>query len=564
MSLKKVHFMLTAFRDGFQSVYGARVFSRDYLPVVEFAARECGIQHFEAGGGAMFQSPFFYSRENAFDVMDAFRQAAGPEADLQTLARGISVVALKAQPREVIRLHARLFKKHGMTTIRNFDALNDVQNLIESGKSIKEAGLNHEVAVTMMELPPGCSGAHDVPFYEAVLRRILDEGVPFDSVAFKDASGTSCPRKVHDTILMARRLLGGKIKLVFHSHDTAGTGSLTYQAAIEGGANQVDVSIAPVSGGTCQPDLLTLWHALRGTDYTLDIDLAKIIRLGEMLKQAMKDYFLPPEATRVEPLIPLFPMPGGALTANTQMLRDNGLMDRYPDVIAAMGEAVRKGGFGTSVTPVSQFYFQQAFNNVMFGPWKKIAEGYGRMVLGYFGRTPIPPDPEVVRLASEELKLPPTTDHLAMLEQDAKRGLAAARAALEKEGLPVTDENLFIVASCEDKGVGFLKGHGALGVRKNQPAAEAAPAERPAPEGPAFYEVLVNDRVFKVEINDDMALVNGVSYRVGVKEEAAPAKAIGLRPGTPVTSQLPGLVLRIEKQVGATLNAGDRILVLES
>ncbi len=564
MSLKKVHFMLTAFRDGFQSVYGARVFSRDYLPVVEFAARECGIQHFEAGGGAMFQSPFFYSRENAFDVMDAFRQAAGPEADLQTLARGISVVALKAQPREVIRLHARLFKKHGMTTIRNFDALNDVQNLIESGKSIKEAGLNHEVAVTMMELPPGCSGAHDVPFYEAVLRRILDEGVPFDSVAFKDASGTSCPRKVHDTILMARRLLGGKIKLVFHSHDTAGTGSLTYQAAIEGGANQVDVSIAPVSGGTCQPDLLTLWHALRGTDYTLDIDLAKIIRLGEMLKQAMKDYFLPPEATRVEPLIPLFPMPGGALTANTQMLRDNGLMDRYPDVIAAMGEAVRKGGFGTSVTPVSQFYFQQAFNNVMFGPWKKIAEGYGRMVLGYFGRTPIPPDPEVVRLASEELKLPPTTDHLAMLEQDAKRGLAAARAALEKDGLPVTDENLFIVASCEDKGVGFLKGHGALGVRKNQPAAEAAPAERPAPEGPAFYEVLVNDRVFKVEINDDMALVNGVSYRVGVKEEAAPAKAIGLGPGTPVTSQLPGLVLRIEKQVGATLNAGDRILVLES
>ncbi len=85
----------------------------------------------------------------------------------------------------------------------------------------------------------------------------------------------------------------------------------------------------------------------------------------------MKDYFVPPEATRVEPLIPFFPMPGGALTANTQMLRDNGLMDRYPEVIAAMGEAVKKGGFGTSVTPVTQFYFQQAFNNVMFGPWKK-------------------------------------------------------------------------------------------------------------------------------------------------------------------------------------------------
>ena len=95
----------------------------------------------------------------------------------------------------------------------------------------------------------------------------------------------------------------------------------------------------------------------------------------------MKDYFMPPEATRVEPLIPFFPMPGGALTANTQMLRDNNLMDKYPQMIAAMGEAVKKGGFGTSVTPVSQFYFQQAFNNVMFGPWQRIAEGYGKMVL---------------------------------------------------------------------------------------------------------------------------------------------------------------------------------------
>ena len=77
--MKKIHFMLTAFRDGFQSVYGARVFSRDYLPSVAFAAHECGITHLEAGGGAMFQSPFFYCNENAFDVMDAFRAAAGPE-----------------------------------------------------------------------------------------------------------------------------------------------------------------------------------------------------------------------------------------------------------------------------------------------------------------------------------------------------------------------------------------------------------------------------------------------------------------------------------------------------
>ena len=123
----------------------------------------------------------------------------------------------------------------------------------------------------------------------------------------------------------------------------------------------------------------------------------------------MADYFLPPEAVAVEPMIPWSPMPGGALTANTQMLRDNGIMDKYPEMIKAMGEVVEKGGFGTSVTPVSQFYFQQAFNNVMFGTWERIAEPYGQMVLGYFGKTPVPPNAEVVKIASEQLGLEPTT-----------------------------------------------------------------------------------------------------------------------------------------------------------
>ena len=43
-SKKKIRFMCTAFRDGFQSVYGARVFTKDFMPAVA-AAREAGITH---------------------------------------------------------------------------------------------------------------------------------------------------------------------------------------------------------------------------------------------------------------------------------------------------------------------------------------------------------------------------------------------------------------------------------------------------------------------------------------------------------------------------------------
>jgi pyruvate carboxylase subunit B len=576
---KRVEFMVTAFRDGFQSVYGARVFTKDFLPAVE-AASAAGISHFEAGGGARFQSLYFYSNEDAFDMMDQFRAAAGPDANLQTLARGVNVVGLDSQPRDIINLHAKLFKKHGITTIRNFDALNDVNNLIYSGQCIVDAGLKHEVCVTMMALPPGAEGAHDPDFYEATLKKILEAGITFDSVCFKDASGTSTPKVVYDTVKRARKLLGKDRKIVFHSHETAGVSIQQYVSALDAGADQIDLSLAPVSGGTCQPDVITMWHALRGTQYDLGIDIDKIMEAEEVFKECMADYFLPPEATMVNPLIPFSPLPGGALTANTQMLRDNDLMDRYHEITMAMAEAIERGGFGTSVTPVSQFYFQQAFNNVMFGPWKKIAEGYGKMVLGYFGKTPLPPDPEVVKQAQEQLGKEPTTELVVDInDADPTKGAAAAKAMLEKENLPVTDEHIFIAAACKEKGIQYLKGEAKTNVRKKEPAAQAqAPAAAPAKAAADAYTVMVNNTPYAVKFEGSSAVVNGVSYTLDVKEgidealmKQAPAQsaptptpAAGGGPEVDVYAPMPGLILRLVKQEGDAVQDGELIMVMEA
>ena len=581
MSKKKVDFMCTAFRDGFQSVYGARVFTKDFMPAVA-AAKEAGITHFEAGGGARFQSLYFYTNEDAFEMMDEFRRVAGPDANLQTLARGVNVVGLDSQPRDIIKLHAQLFKKHGMTTIRNFDALNDVNNLIDSGRAIHDAGLKHEVTVTMMSLPEGVTGAHTPEFYERILREILDAGIPYDSVCFKDASGTSTPHNVYETVKRARKLLGPNVKIVFHSHETAGVSVNQYLAALDAGANQLDLSMSPCSGGTCQPDILTMWHALRGTDYTLGIDVNKVREAEKVFEKCMEDYFLPPEATMVNPEIPFFPLPGGALTANTQMLRDNGLMDKYPQIVEAMGETVAKGGFGTSVTPVSQFYFQQAFNNVMFGPWKKFAEGYGKMVLGYFGKTPVAPDPEVVKAASAQLKLEPTTEKVVDInDRDPKKGVEAAKKMLEEASLPLTDENIFIAAACKEKGILYLTGKAKVnGVRLKSQEKKAEPqAAAPAKSSNGEYTVTVNGKAYGVKLSGNAAVVNGVSYPISVTEGiAAPAQAAPAPQAAPaqaapqtvitgsenVSAPMPGLVLRIPVSVGQSVKKDEIVMVMEA
>jgi len=561
---KRIDFMITAFRDGFQSVYGARVFTKDFLPAVE-AAVEAGVDHFEAGGGARFQSLYFYANEDAFDMMDQFRAAAGPEVNLQTLARGVNVVGLDSQPRDIIDLHAKMFKKHGITAIRNFDALNDVNNLTYSGERIVAHGLKHEVVITMMELPPGATGAHTPEFYIGVLKKILDAGIKFDSVCFKDASGTSVPSKVYETIRQARALLGDKERIVFHSHETAGTSILAYKGAIEAGADQVDLSMSPVSGGTAQPDIMTMWHALRGTEYDLGIDIKKIEKAEEVFKDCMKDYFMPPEAKSVEPLIPFSPMPGGALTANTQMMRDNGILDKYYEVAAAMGEVIERGGYGTSVTPVSQFYFQQAFNNVMVGPWKKIAEGYGKMVLGYFGKTPVEPDPEIVKLASEQLELEPTTELVVDInDRDETKGIETARKMLQKDNLPETDENIFIAATCKEKGIQFLKGEARTNVRKIDRSKEAAEG---AEGKPSAYTVTINDRPYTVKLDQGQATVNGVNYSFDIKaadESASGGNGASTGEKHNVEAPMPGLILRIEKNVGDTIQEGDLIMVMEA
>lgn len=562
MAKKFIDVMDTSFRDGFQSVYGARVLMDDFFPAVE-AAKEAGITHFEFGGGARFQSLYFYLNEDAFTMMDRFRAIVGKDANLQTLARGVNTVTLDTGSSELIDLHAKLFAKHGTTTIRNFDALNDINNLKFSGECIAKHGLKHEIAITLMDLPPNCKGAHDVPFYEKILKEILAAEIPFHSICFKDASGTSNPNKIYETIKMARKILPQDMHIRLHTHETAGVSIACYLAALEAGVDGIDLAAAPVSGGTSQPDILTMMHALKGKDYDLGgLEEEKILKYEEVLKDCLKEYFLPPEATMVNPLIPFSPMPGGALTANTQMMRDNNILDKFPQVIHAMREVVEKGGFSTSVTPVSQFYFQQAFNNVMFGSWKKIAEGYGKMVLGYFGKTPVAPDANIIELASKQLNLEPTTElAINIADKDESKSIAYTKTLLEKEGIETSEENIFVAAACKEKGIAFLKGEAKVNIRK------LASMPKPMSADENKFTVAVNGNKYHVEVSygfDKDVNVKSVKKVEENKNIISSNSTSSVDAENEVLAGISGNVFKIYVNEGEEVKSGQAIMVLEA
>jgi len=481
---KKIRVMITPFRDGLQSSFGGKVRLNDYLPAMK-AAAEFGIRHFEFGGGARFQAPLFYLGENPFDTMQAMRDALGPDVDLQILTRSVSGVTLTNQSIEGLNLQAKLMKKHGTTWDRNFDYMNDVDNLIKTGKPIIDAGMHHQVAIALMGLPFKSDKVHTAAFYINIGKKLLESGMRIDSICLKDASGTTDPKTIYDTVIGLKKIMPPEMPLWLHTHDTASTAVSCYMAGIDAGVDGVDLSVRPMASGTVQPDVRSLAHGLKGTGYSLDIDVSKMNELENLLNEGLKDYDFNPTTTTADARVLGFPMPGGAIGPNVHMMVKAGILHKYSDVLAEFPVVVEAGGAWTSVTPGSQQYWLQAFNNVMYGRWEKIDPGYGKAVLGYFGRTPLPPDPAVVKIAAEQLNLPVFTgDPL----EAAPKNIEPAKKALEERNLPVTDENIFIVLASMvpgkkmelNEGIRLLTGQAKIDIplkKKEEPKKEEKPKE---------------------------------------------------------------------------------------
>lgn len=566
------------FRDGLQSSFGGKVRLNDFLPAVK-ASVEAGIQHFEFGGGARYQAPYFYLGEDPFEDMGEIRKAVGPEVDLQILTRSVSGVTLTTQSIEGLELQARLMKQYGTTYDRNFDYMNDTRNLINTGKPIVKAGMHHQVCIALMGLPFKSDKVHTADFYINIGRTLLDSGLHIDSICLKDASGTTDPKTIYDTAVGLKKIMPPEMPLWMHTHDTASTAVACYMAGIAGGADGIDLSVRPMASGTVQPDVRSMAHALKGTGYTLNVDPTKMGPIENMLGELMKDYDFNPATTTPDARVLGFPMPGGAIGPNVHMMVKAGILDKYSDVLAEFPVVVEAGGAWTSVTPGSQQYWLQAFNNVLYGRWKKIDAGYGRAVLGYFGRPPLPPDPEVVKIAGQQLELPVFDgDPL----EAAPKNVGPARKALEERSLDVTDKNIFLVLAAMvpgkkielNEGIRLLEGRPKIDIPLKQkeepkpetaPAATAVPASVPSVTGPVTSKCTVKEnnitRIFEVTVEP---LDGGLPVEVR-KGEPQTAGSVSSN-GTDIYSTFAGAVdvTDIKVKVGDEVAKGQTVAEVEA
>ena len=81
---KKIRVMFTPFRDGLQSSFGGKVRLHDFLDAMK-ASVDIGVRHFEFGGGARYQAPYFYLGEDPFEDMKTIREAVGSMAKCRNI-----------------------------------------------------------------------------------------------------------------------------------------------------------------------------------------------------------------------------------------------------------------------------------------------------------------------------------------------------------------------------------------------------------------------------------------------------------------------------------------------
>ena len=386
---KQVKFTETALRDGQQSQIATRMPIEDMLPILE-TMDEAGYHALEVWGGATFDSCLRYLGEDPWERLRTIR-AHVKNAKLQMLLRGQNLLGYRNYADDVVEEFVRRSVENGIDVLRIFDALNDTRNLQTSIRAAKEAGGEVQAAICYTT-----SDVHTVPYFVGLAREMAAAGA--DSICIKDMAGVLEPGVAHELVGEIKDAVDLPVEV--HTHCTAGIAEMTLLRSIDAGADIIDTAISAFAGGTSQPCTESMAVALEGMGYETGLNMGKLEEVAKHL-QTVRERFkaeggLNPKVMEVEPKALLYKVPGGMLSNLISNLADLGVSDKYNDVLAEVPRVRADLGYPPLVTPLSQMVGTQAMMNVISGErYKVVPKEIKDYVLGQYGKSPAPIDPEV-------------------------------------------------------------------------------------------------------------------------------------------------------------------------
>ncbi|MEZ6067706.1 MAG: pyruvate carboxylase [Planctomycetaceae bacterium] len=248
----------TTFRDAHQSLLATRVRTFDLLQITEAYARMCPeLFSLEMWGGATFDTSMRFLKESPWQRLAEMRERV-PNILFQMLLRGANAVGYTSYPDNIVREFVKEAASAGIDVFRVFDALNWVPNMTVAMEAVVESGTLCEAAIcyTGDITDPGRS-KYDLKYYVKMAKELERLGAHI--LAIKDMAGLCKPYAAELLVKTLREEVG--IPIHFHTHDTAGIQGASIIKGAEVGLDIADAALAPLSGGTAQPNLNTLVEA---------------------------------------------------------------------------------------------------------------------------------------------------------------------------------------------------------------------------------------------------------------------------------------------------------------
>jgi len=382
MELKPLKITDTILRDAHQSQAATRMRTEDMLPACEILDK-IGYYSLECWGGATFDACMRFLHEDPWERLRALRKAL-PNTKLQMLLRGQNLLGYKHYADDVVELFVKKSIENGIDIIRIFDALNDVRNIECALKYTKYYGGVAEAAISYTRSP-----VHDEAHFVELAMKLEEMGA--DTICIKDMANLLLPYDAFSLITAIKKRVSLPIHL--HTHNTTGTGDMTYLLAAEAGVDIVDTALSPFANGTSQPTTESLVATLKGTqrDTGLDLNLLSdaAAHFRTVSKRLKDEGILDPKVYNVDTNTLLYQVPGGMLSNLISQLKQAKAEDKYYEVLAEIPRVREDFGYPPLVTPTSQIVGTQAVMNVLMGQRYKTFTKESKGVLrGEYGALP--------------------------------------------------------------------------------------------------------------------------------------------------------------------------------
>jgi len=387
--MKKIQFTETVLRDGQQSLIATRMPTSDMLPILK-TMDQAGYHALEMWGGATFDACLRFLNEDPWERLRAIRKEV-KKTKLQMLLRGQNLLGYKNYADDVVADFVTKSVENGIDILRLFDALNDVRNLETAIRATKAAGGHCQTAISYTT-----SQIHTVDYFVDLANKMADLGA--DSICIKDMAGVLTPQTGYE--LVSRIKDAVDLPLEVHTHATSGIAEMTYLKVAEAGADIIDTAISSFAGGTSQPATESVAIALEDCGFATGLDLQKVAEIAEHFNP-VRDRFreeglLNPKVKDIEPKTLIYQVPGGMLSNLLSQLTEQGLQDKYEEVLAEVPKVRADLGYPPLVTPLSQMVGTQALMNVISGErYKLVPSEIKDYVKGLYGQSPAPISDEI-------------------------------------------------------------------------------------------------------------------------------------------------------------------------